>query len=114
MVPFLHEAFSYLAVSHAAEIAMGMSKDEQSFRNLSLSFRGSERQPPTVLQMALRFSNVMERQSASMSGNTESRLKKVVAFFNQSPGLNVKHMVDLEKERTILNLICGTCKARCC
>ena len=82
MVPFLHEAFSYLAVSHAAEIAMGMSKDEQSFRNLSLSFRGAERQPPTVLQMALRFSNVMERQSASMSGNTESRLKKVVAMFN--------------------------------
>ena len=90
---------------------MGMSKDEQSFRNLSLSFRGSERQPPTVLQMALRFSKVMERQSSAMSGNTEARLRKVVTLFNQSKGLNVKHMLDQEKERTILNLICGTCKA---
>ena len=97
--------------SFQAEIAMGMSKDEQSFRNLSLSFRGSERQPPTVLQMALRFSKVMERQSSAMSGNTEARLRKVVTLFNQSKGLNVKHMLDQEKERTILNLICGTCKA---
>ena len=90
---------------------MGMTKDEQSFRNLSLSFRGSERQPPSVLQMALRFSKVMDRGSASMSGNTETRLKKVVATFNQSKGLNPKHMLDTEKERTILNLIVGTCKA---
>ena len=37
---------------------MGMSKDQQSFRNMSLSFRGTERQPPSALQMALRFSQL--------------------------------------------------------
>lgn len=90
---------------------MGMTKDDQSFRNMSLSFRGSERQPPSVLQMALRFSRIMERQSTTMSGNTETRLKRVVALFNQSKGLHVKHQIDAEKERTVLNLIIGTAKA---
>ncbi|CAK8986598.1 Uncharacterized protein SCF082_LOCUS619 [Durusdinium trenchii] len=92
-------------------VVIGMSKDQQSFRNMSLSFRGAERQSPSVLQMALRFSVIMERQATTMSGNTESRLKKVIKQFNESDGLHVKHQVDSEKERTILNLIVGTCKA---
>ncbi|CAK9088579.1 Uncharacterized protein SCF082_LOCUS41831 [Durusdinium trenchii] len=91
-------------------IASGMNKDEQSFRNLSLSFRGAERQSPTVLQMALRFSRVMERQADTMAGNTEARLKKVIGQFNESPGLHVKHQIDSDKERTILNLLIGTTK----
>ena len=93
------------------EIALGMNKDDQSYRNLALSFRGAERQAPSVLQMALRFSKVIERQASLMNGNTENRLKKVVAQFNQSQDLHVKHQVDSDKERTILNLIVGTCKA---
>ena len=93
---------------------MGMSKDQQSFRNMSLSFRGTERQPPSVLQMALRFSVVIDRQASSVSGNTEARLKKVVQQFNESPGLHVKHQIDAEKERTILNLIVGTSKVPGC
>ena len=84
----------------------------QSFKNLSLSFRGAERQAPTVLQMALRFSKVMDRQSDTQHGNTESRLKKVVAQFNSSPGLHAKHQLDADKERTILNIIIGTSKDR--
>ena len=90
-----------------------MSKDEQSFRNMSLSFRGSERQAPSVLQMALRFSVVMERQASTMGGNTEARLKKVIKQFNESSGLHVKHQIDSDKERTILNLIIGTDKVGC-
>ena len=93
---------------------MGMSKDQQSFKNLSLSFRGAERQPTSVLQMALRFSVIIDRQASSMTGNTEARLKKVIQQFNGSAGLHVKHQVDSEKERTILNLIIGTSKALVC
>lgn len=90
---------------------MKMSKDAQTFRNLSLSFRGAERQAPSILNMALRFSAVMDRQAADgMTGNTESRLKRVVAEFNDSPGLNVRHQVDADKERSIYNLIAGSCK----
>ena len=100
----------FFFIGKIAEVQCGMTKDEQSFRNLSLSFRGAERQSPTVLQMALRFSRIMERQPDSMSGNTENRLKRVIEQFNVSPGLHVKHQVDSEKERIILNLLIGTCK----
>eukprot|EP00435_Cladocopium_sp_Y103_P036922 s204_g9.t1 len=93
------------------KVTLGMSKDQQSFRNMSLSFRGQERQAPSVLQMALRFSLIMDRQASTMTGNTEARLKKVVKQFNESPGLHVKHQIDTEKERTVLNLIVGTDKA---
>ena len=66
-----------------------------------------------MLQMALRFSAIMDRQAASgMTGTTEGRLKRVVAEFNSSPGLHVKHQVDSDRERTILNLIVGSCKER--
>jgi hypothetical protein len=94
----------------STEIALGVSRDEQSFRNLSLSFRGAERQSPTVLQIALRFSKVMERQASTMTGNTEARLRKIVAQFNSSPGLHVKHQIDYDKERTVLNILVGTSK----
>lgn len=88
-----------------------MDKDTQSFRNIPLSFRGSERQPPNVLQLGLRFSAIMERAGGTTSGSTESRLKKVIQSFNSSPGLNVKHQLGDEKEKAILHLICGSCKA---
>lgn len=94
----------------STKIALGMNKDDQSFRNLSLSFRGAERQAPSVLQIALRFSKILERQAATLSGNTEARLRRVVAQFNASPGLHVKHQLDADKERTVLNLIVGTSK----
>lgn len=103
-------AWCFKHIIFGTEIASGMNKDEQSFRNLSLSFRGAERQSPTVLQMALRFSRVMERQADTMAGNTEARLKKVIGQFNESPGLHVKHQIDSDKERTILNLLIGTTK----
>ena len=108
--PLVFDSVRQSSAICCTEIALNMGKDDQSFRNLSLSFRGAERQAPSVLQIALRFSKIMERQSASMAGNTEARLKRVVAAFNSSPGLHVKHQLDSDKERTILNLIIGTCK----
>lgn len=93
------------------EIALNLEPDQQSFRNIALSYRGAERQPPNVLQLALRFSAVMDRSNLDASAGTEMKLKKVVAAFNGSPGLNVKHQIDPEKERAILNLICGSTKA---
>ncbi|CAK9008793.1 Uncharacterized protein SCF082_LOCUS10019 [Durusdinium trenchii] len=91
-------------------VAIGMNKDQQSFRNMSLSFRGAERQAPSALQMALRFSTIMDRQAGSTAGNTETRLKKVIKQFNSSDGLHVRHQIDADKERSILNLIVGTSK----
>ena len=89
------------------------NKDEQSFRNISLSMRGAERQPPTLLQLALRFSCIMDRQPNG-GGSTEVRLRKVVQQFNGSAGLHPKHQVDREKECIIFNLIIGTTKEISC
>ena len=92
-----------------SKVALDMSEVTQNFRNMSLSLRGAERQPPTLLQMALRFSRVMEL--LNQSGNTESRLNAAIESFNKSTDLNVKHALDEDKRRSILNILIGTTKA---
>ncbi|CAE6916132.1 unnamed protein product [Symbiodinium sp. CCMP2456] len=84
-----------------------MDSVQQSFRNLGLSFRGSERQAPGLFNMALRFSKVMERE-ATASKTMEVRLKEVVAAFNSSGSVAPKHQVNKEAEKVILNIIVGT------
>ena len=78
---------------------------QQSYRNLGLSFRGSERQAAGLFTMALRFSKVMERQPAA-SQTMEARLKEVVTAFNASGSVAPKHQV--HKDAVILNIIVGT------
>ena len=88
------------------KLAFGMDAVAQSFS-------GSERQAPSLLQMSLRFSKIMELQALSgtaPSGNTEARLHQAILEFNCSAGLNHKHALDSEKERSVLNLIVGTSK----
>eukprot|EP00435_Cladocopium_sp_Y103_P067726 s236_g30.t1 len=77
-----------------------------------LSFRGSERQPPNALQMALRFSIAMQERAASgchaASMSAEDRLRAVTKEFNETPGMLVKRQVDQVKFDGIYNLITGT------
>lgn len=87
-----------------------MSEIKQNFRNMALSFRGMERQPPTILQMALRFSRVMELQATTVTGSTEARLEAAIEQFNKGSDLNVKHSLDDDKKRSILNILTGTTK----
>ena len=91
-----------------------MTEINQHFRSMSLSFRGAERQPPTLLQMALRFSRVMELQETTVSGNTETRLKAAIDSFNACGSLNVRHQLDDDKRKSLLNLLVGTTKASPC
>ena len=90
-----------------------MSEINQHFRSMSLSFRGAERQPPTILQMALRFSRIMDLQESTVTGNTEVRLKAAIDSFNNSAHLNVRHQLDDDKRRSLLNILVGTTKAQC-
>jgi hypothetical protein len=91
----------------------GMDATSRSFRNLVVSYRGAERQPPNCLQLALRFSRLMElaesegRHAASMS--TEDRLRAIISDFHEFPGLATKNMMDEDKVKSILNLIGGSC-----
>ena len=95
-----------------------MGATDRSFRNISLSFRGSERQAPSVLQLALRFSRVLEqaetdgRHHADMT--TEQRLADVTAEFNQTPGLQAKHRIEDDRFKAVLNLLSGTSEVRVC
>eukprot|EP00435_Cladocopium_sp_Y103_P054926 s114_g18.t1 len=63
-------------------MAFNMDETDRSFRNLTLSYRGAERQAPNTLQLALRFSKVMElRQDAGRHFPTmtvDERLKDCV------------------------------------
>ena len=90
-----------------------MDPATRSFRNLTLSFRGSERQPPNTLQLALRFSAIMEDRANSgehHSGMTvEERVKTVVESFHMSPGLQAKHRLDDDRMKSVTNIIAGTC-----
>ena len=96
-----------------SEFTFGADQAWQSFRNLSLSYRGSERQAPNTLQLSLRFSHVMELRSQDGthgSGlSTEQRLQDVVQSFNETSGLQNKHKIDEEKFKAIYNIIAGSC-----
>lgn len=93
---------------------MSFNTDElsMSFRNLALSYRGSERQAPSTLQLALRFSRAVEihqQNGTHPSGWTlEERLRDVVDRFHLASGVTAKHRIDEEKMRALLNLISGT------
>ena len=77
-----------------------------------LSFRGSERQPPNLLQMSLRFSIAMESRAKeglhSPELTPEARLRKVIAEFHDTPGMVAKWQLDEDRVQSCLNLICGT------
>lgn len=94
-------------------VTLGISDVDKGYRNMALSYRGSERQPPNTLQMALRFSAAMEvrQKSSERSKNwaTEERLRAVVEEFHSTPGLAFKHHIDEDRFRGMLSLITGTC-----
>ena len=96
-------------------ISVNMDTAKQSYRNLCLSYRGSERQPPNSLQLALRFSQIIEMRDKQGVHNKlwtpEQRLQEVVDEFNETSGLQQKHRVDAERFRSLLNLISGSCEA---
>ena len=89
-----------------------MDTVQQSFLNMTLSLRGAERQPPNVLQQALRFSAVMTQRAAqgihAAELNAEARLRKVVAEFHESPGFLAKWTLDEDRICAILHVITGT------
>ena len=89
-----------------------MDSVQQSFLNMTLSLRGAERQPPNVLQQALRFSAVMTLRSSqgihAADLNAEARLRRVVQEYHESPGFLAKWALDEERIMAILHVITGT------
>ena len=83
----------------------------RSYRNLTLSYRGSERQSPNCLQLALRFSRIMEAKKSEHPPGTSTwdRLQSVIMGFHNDHGLQAKHRLDEDKQKTVFNMISGTC-----
>jgi hypothetical protein len=83
--------------------------------NLSMSFRGAERQAPSVLSMALRFSAIMDMKAATGAHteamSTEERLRQVVEDFHNTKGMLLRWHLDDTKFYAMLNIIIGTSPA---
>lgn len=98
----------------ASKFNFGVDSSWQNFRNLTLSYRGSERQAPNTLQLSLRFSKVMELRASDGSHgpnmSTEERLRDVVNSFNQTAGLQAKHRMDEDRYKACYNIIAGSCE----
>lgn len=96
------------------KVVLDTSVASRSYLSLQLSFRGSERQAPSILTLALTFSAVMTEKASTgqhdPSMSTEQRLKTVVTEFNDQPGLIAKWRVDSDREKAVLNLLMGTTK----
>lgn len=93
-------------------LLMNQSPTAQSFTNLTLSYRGSERQPPSVLSLALQLSHVMtvkaEAGQHPSTMNTEQRLRSVVDELHETSGFLSRWHIDGDKFRAIHNLLVGT------
>lgn len=98
----------------ATKVSVDQSMTQRAFTNLQLSYRGSERQPPSVLSLALTFSAAMQehdlsgRHSAKMT--TDERLKSVIDEYHCLPGLLTRYRIDDDKRKAVLNLLQGTSK----
>ena len=98
-----------------SKVKMNVDEATSNFRNLSLSYRGSERQAPNSLQLALRFCRVMEIRQAEgahpADWGCEQRLRAVVDEFHMSAALPQRHRVDEDRFKSLANLIQGTSSA---
>lgn len=95
-----------------SELMVDTPSHLKCYKNLQLSYRGAERQAPSILSLGLMFSKVIADCAASgkhdQSWNTEKRLRAVIAEFNNQDGMLAKWQVQEDKERAILNLLQGT------
>lgn len=91
------------------------SPEAQTYMNLTLSYRGSERQPPSVLSLALQFSYLMtvkaENGHHPKEWNTEQRLRAIVDELHASEGFLTRWQIDTDKFKAINNMLVGTTKA---
>ena len=110
LIPF--QAFLDKAWLLPMHLMLNQSDTERAYMNLSLSFRGAERQAPSVLTLALQFSHVMDVKAKDGSHppdfNTEKRLRSIISEFNHSDGMLSKWMVDEDRVKAIHNLLVGT------
>ena len=81
-----------------------------------LSFRGSEKQKPSLLQQALRFESILheKKNSAELKHlSNDEALNKIIDDYNRHPGINAqkKWQVSRDGRLSICNLALNTTEA---
>ena len=108
----LHLAVAEVSTLQPLQVSFNNDELSMSYRNLALSYRGSERQAPSTLQLALRFSRAVEihqqNQTHPASWSLEERLRDIVDKFHVTSGVTAKHRIDDEKMKALINIISGT------
>ena len=111
---FFAKFLVHVLFNMCAKMTFKMGAIDRSFRNISLSFRGSERQPPSSLQLALRFSHVLQQREQEGRHRpdqpVEQRLAEIVSEFNSMAGLPNKHKIEDDRFKAVLHLLSGTCE----
>lgn len=88
----------------------------KNFQAMLLSWRGSERQRPSILQQALRFEAIMQEKRnlpEFQHLSAEECLVRLMDAFNQHPGIVGQRRWQLSREGKIAvtNLVLGTTPA---
>ena len=82
------------------------------FKNIQLSYRGSERQAPSALTLALMLSRVMGEYAKNGKHDhamtTEQRLKSVICALHACDGFLSRWQLDDDKQKAVLHLVVGT------
>ena len=94
-----------------SKVMINQDLSQRAFCNLKLSYRGSERQAPSSLSLALTFSSIMQAKAAEGSHagmSTEERLRQVTNEWHNTPGVINRWHLDEGKQKAILNLLIGT------
>ena len=113
LLPFTH--FLDKAWLLPMNLMVDQTPEAQTYLNLTLSYRGSERQPPSILSLALQFSHLMtlkaENGQHPKEWNTEQRLRAIVDELHASDGFLSRWQIDCDKFKAINNMLVGTTKA---
>lgn len=103
---------SWLVPVVVQELANFNEKDVE-FRHMELSYRGSERQRPNVVQQALKFVALLEVQAVPA---TESSINMLIEEWNVLPVVtaNRRWQITRDGKQAIQGLTLGLCKEALC
>ena len=97
------------------KLSFGLSKVEINNHNLLLSFRGSERQAPSVVTVAMRLADNLEEKQRSghfpADFSFQKRLESVIQEFHDTTGMLARWHLDDTKRKAVSNFIQGTSPA---
>ena len=85
-----------------------MTRSGINLQNLLLSYRGSERQPPSIITLSLRLADNVAEGVFPRDYDANQKLASVIEYFHACPGMLSKWNLDDTKRKAVMNFIQGT------